>query len=72
MSKVVRHRESRRIAWRYGDATTSPNDISGAKPKPGIGRAVWLRGTKLSKLGVCQQGIILDDIRWSYTEGKCR
>lgn len=47
-------------------------DISGAEPKPSVGRVVRLRGTKSGKLGVCQQGIILDDIQWSYTEGKCR
>ena len=47
-------------------------DISAAKPRPAIGRAVHLTGTKSSRLGICQQGIILDDIRWSYTEEKCQ
>jgi hypothetical protein len=47
-------------------------DISAAKPKPRVGYlAVQLRGTKSNKLGICQQGMILEDIQWSYTKEKC-
>lgn len=47
-------------------------DISGARPKPRIGyRAVELSGIKVKKLGICQQGVILEDIQWSYTKEKC-
>ncbi len=47
-------------------------DISAAKPRPRLGyRAVQLSGTKSHKLGICQQGPILENIQWSYTTTKC-
>jgi hypothetical protein len=47
-------------------------DISAAKPRPRVGyMAVRLSGTKSRKLGICQQGVILEDIQWSYTKKKC-
>ena len=47
-------------------------DISAAKPMPRAGYlAVQLSGTKANKVGVCQQGVILEDIQWSYTKEKC-
>jgi hypothetical protein len=47
-------------------------DISAAKPRPRVGYlAVQLSGTKSKKVGICQQGVILEDIQWSYTEKKC-
>ena len=47
-------------------------DISAAQPKPRVGyRAVRLRGTKSSNLGICQQDVILDTIQWTYTDQKC-
>jgi hypothetical protein len=47
-------------------------DIRAAKPRPRLGyMAVRLSGTKSRKLGICQQGVILEDIQWSYTKEKC-
>lgn len=47
-------------------------DISAAKPMPRAGYlAVQLSGTKANKVGICQQGVILEDIQWSYTKEKC-
>ena len=39
-------------------------DISAAKPAPRVGfLAIELSGTKSDKLGICQQGVILEGIR---------
>jgi hypothetical protein len=47
-------------------------DISAARPRPRIGyMAIRLSATKSSRLGICQQGIILEDIVWSYTNENC-
>ena len=47
-------------------------DISAAKPRPRVDYlAVRLSGTKSHKLGICQQGVILEEIEWSYTDEKC-
>jgi len=47
-------------------------DISAATPRPRLSyRAVQLSGTRSHKLGICQQGAILEDIQWSYTKQKC-
>jgi hypothetical protein len=47
-------------------------DISAARPRPRAGyMAIRLSATKSSKLGICQQGVILEDIQWSYTNEKC-
>ena len=47
-------------------------DISAAKPAPRVGfLAIELSGTKSDKLGICQQGVILEGIRWNYTKDKC-
>jgi hypothetical protein len=47
-------------------------DISAAKPRPRLGyMAVQLSGGKSHKLGICQQGAILEDIQWRYTKEKC-
>jgi hypothetical protein len=48
-------------------------NISGAKQQPEIGqRAIRLTGTPTRKLSYCQQGIVLDNITWSYTEQNCK
>jgi hypothetical protein len=47
-------------------------DISAARPRPQAGnRAIRLSGTKAEKVSLCQQGIILDHITWSYAEQTC-
>ena len=47
-------------------------NISGAKPRPAIGqRAIRLTGNKTRKVSYCQQGIVLDNIAWSYTDQNC-
>ena len=48
-------------------------NISGAKQKPAVGqRAIRLTGTVTKKISYCQQGIVLDNISWSYTERTCQ
>jgi hypothetical protein len=47
-------------------------NISGARIRPNIGqRAIRLTGTKTRKVSYCQQGIVLDNISWTYTDRKC-
>ena len=47
-------------------------EISAAKPRPRVGYlAVQLSGTKSDRVGICQQGIILENIQWTYTTEKC-
>ena len=47
-------------------------NITGAKQRPNIGqRAVRLTGTKTRKASYCQQGVVLDNISWTYTDQKC-
>jgi hypothetical protein len=48
-------------------------NISGARQRPEIGqRAIRLTGTPTRKLSYCQQGIVLDNIAWSYTDQNCK
>ena len=48
-------------------------NISGARQRPEIGqRAIRLTGTPTRKLSYCQQGIVLDNITWSYTDQTCK
>jgi hypothetical protein len=47
-------------------------NITAAKPQPMSGdRVIQLTGTKTDKASMCMQGVVLDDIKWSYTEQKC-
>jgi hypothetical protein len=47
-------------------------NITGASPKPRlIGRMIRLRGAVTDKLSACNQGIILDRIRWTRSRQKC-
>jgi hypothetical protein len=47
-------------------------DISSAKPQPRSNdRLIRLSGIKTKKLGICQQGIILSNIIWTYTDEPC-
>lgn len=47
-------------------------NITGMTPKPRpSGRMIWLRGTVTNKLSMCNEGIVLDRIRWTRTRQKC-
>jgi hypothetical protein len=48
-------------------------NISGARLRPAIGqRAIRLTGTPSRKASYCQQGIVLDNITWVYTDQTCQ
>lgn len=48
-------------------------NISEARQRPEIGqRAVQLSGTPVKKASYCQQGIVLINITWTYTNQPCR
>lgn len=47
-------------------------NITGARVRPNVGqRAVRLTGTKTKKASYCMQGIVLDNISWTYIDWKC-
>jgi|DewCreStandDraft_4_1066084.scaffolds.fasta_scaffold05734_7 hypothetical protein len=47
-------------------------NISGARVRPNVGqRAIRLTGTKSRKVSHCMQGIVLDNISWTYIDQKC-
>ncbi len=47
-------------------------DISSARPRPRPGYLrVRLTGRKSDRVGICQQGQILENIRWTYTKQRC-
>lgn len=47
-------------------------NITSATPKPPLnGRMIRLRASVTDKLSACQQGIVLDRIRWSPVRQKC-
>jgi hypothetical protein len=47
-------------------------NITSAMPKPPLnGRMIRLRATVTDKLSACQQGIVLDRIRWTPVRQKC-
>jgi hypothetical protein len=48
--------------------------INAAEPKPDPAKrlAVRLSGTIVNKISFCQQGPILEEIKWSYTKMRCR
>ena len=47
--------------------------INAAQPKPDPAKrlVVRLSGTIVNKISFCQQGAILEDIKWSYTKMRC-
>ena len=48
-------------------------NISGAGKNRRLGqRAIRLTGTPTRKLSYCQQGVVLDNISWTYTDQNCR
>jgi hypothetical protein len=47
-------------------------NITGLAPKPrAMDRMIRLRGTITDKASICNQGIVLERIRWSRTRQKC-
>lgn len=53
-----------------GDGTLY--NITGITPKPRASRhMIWLRGTVTDKVSMCNEGIVLDRIRWTRTRQKC-
>src|SRR5262249_20599435 len=47
-------------------------DITGISPRPPrLDRALRVRGTVSDKASICNQGIVLDRIRWSRTRQQC-
>jgi hypothetical protein len=54
-------------------ADNNTYNISGAKQRPQLGqRAVRLSGTTSRKASYCQQGVVLENIVWSYTDQACK
>ena len=47
-------------------------NISALNPRPrALDRVIRIRGTVTDKVSVCDQGIVLDRIRWSRTRQRC-
>ena len=47
-------------------------NISSMTPRPrAMDRMIRLRGTVTDKLSMCNQGVVLDRIRWTRTRQKC-
>jgi hypothetical protein len=47
-------------------------NISALNPRPrALDRIIRVRGTVTDKVSVCNQGIVLDRIRWSRTRQRC-
>ena len=47
-------------------------NVTGINPKPRlVDRMIRLRGTITDKLSMCNQGVVLDRIRWTRTRQKC-
>lgn len=47
-------------------------NITGARVRPNVGqRAIRLTGTKSKKASYCMQGVVLDNISWTYIDQKC-
>jgi hypothetical protein len=54
-------------------ADNNTYNISGAKQRPQPGqRAIRLSGTTTRKASYCQQGVVLENIVWSYTDQACK
>ncbi len=54
-------------------ADNNTYNISGARQRPQLGqRAVRLSGTVSRRVHYCQQGVVLDNIVWSYTDQNCK
>ena len=47
-------------------------NITGANPKPPFNDvAIIVTGTVTDKLSICNQGTVLDDIKWDRTKMRC-
>jgi len=47
-------------------------NITGANPKPRLGaRMIRLRGTVTDKVSMCNQGVVLERVRWTRTRQRC-
>ena len=54
------------------DADGTVYDITGITPRPRIfDHIIRVRGTVTDKASICNQGVVLDRIRWSRTRQKC-
>jgi hypothetical protein len=55
------------------NATSQPYQINAASPRPDPARrlVIRLRGTVSSRVDMCMEGPILENIRWSYTRMRC-
>src|SRR5262245_26693440 len=63
--------EAKCLVLRGSDNVTY--NISEARQRPEIGqRAIQLTGTPTKKMSVCNQGIVLTNISWTYTSQSCR
>jgi len=63
--------EPKCLVIRGGDNVTY--NITDARQRPEVGqRAIRLTGTVVRKASYCQQGIVLANISWTYTDQTCR
>ena len=47
-------------------------NISSLNPRPrALDRVIRVRGTATDKVSICNQGVVLDRIRWSRTRQRC-
>jgi hypothetical protein len=47
-------------------------NVSALSPRPrSLDRVIRVRGTVTDKVSICNQGIVLDRIRWSRTRQRC-
>ena len=54
-------------------ADNNTYNISGARQRPQPSqRAIRLSGTTSKKTSYCQQGVVLENIVWSYTDQNCK
>ncbi len=46
-------------------------NITSAQPRPDPGRAINVTGVVSNQMSFCMQGPVLEQIKWSYTKGRC-
>jgi hypothetical protein len=47
-------------------------NITDARQRPEIGqRAIQVTGIRSNRLSPCQQGVVLKNVAWTYTDQKC-
>jgi hypothetical protein len=57
------------LMMKGGDGTVY--NITRIAPRPTGGRMIRLRGTVSDKVSICNEGVVLDHIRWTRTRQKC-